>query len=140
MPWMLSYFEFFPQWRRYNANKVTNLLKDRRLKPSLVLLYAVLFLVSSCSDSFSNSAPLDEEKMVEVMSEIVVLEQYYQLKFGSPGVYKPALDTAADKVFKRLKVNRKDYEKSFDYYSMHPEQLKAIQEKVISALEEKVSK
>lgn len=80
---------------------------------------------------------MDEKKFIKVYEEVLVLENYYQTKFGVPSSYKNALENSCQKVFIKHKVSKQDFEKSFDYYAHRPEKLKSINEQVIASLNKK---
>ncbi|MFM7682187.1 MAG: DUF4296 domain-containing protein [Bacteroidota bacterium] len=104
-----------------------------------VLLFVFIFFLTNCSDGAfsSNEPPLEEEMFVEVYEEVLVLENYYQTKYGVPSAYKNALDGSCHKVFAKHQVSKKDFEKSFDYYAHRPEKLRSINEQVIARLNKK---
>jgi hypothetical protein len=103
------------------------------------LIFILLISLTSCSEELfsSENEPLDEKKFIEVYEEVLVLENYYQTKYGVPNAYKNALDKSCQKVFIKNKVSKQDFEKSFDYYAHHPEKLKSINEQVIARLNKK---
>jgi hypothetical protein len=96
-----------------------------------------LIMLFSCSSSNNSNELLDEEKMTEVLQEVMLLENYYQTKYGSPSVYKEALDSSVEVVFKRFDTNKKQFSKSFDFYAQDPEVFKRIQAKIIENLNSK---
>ncbi len=104
-----------------------------------ILFLALIFIFTNCSDSaFSSNHPhIEEDKFVEVYEEILVLENYYQTKYGVPNTYKAALDKSCQKVFIKHNVSKQDFEKTFDYYAHTPEKLKSINEQVIVRLNKK---
>jgi hypothetical protein len=65
-----------------------------------------LIMLFSCSSSSNSNELLDEEKMTEVLQEVMLLENYYQTKYGSPSVYKAALDSSVEVVFKKYQTNK----------------------------------
>lgn len=99
--------------------------------------FLIAFSLFSCSSSSNSNELLDEEKMTEVLQEVMLLENYYQTKFGSPSVYKEALDSSVEVVFKRFNTNKKQFSKSFDFYAQDPEVFKRIQAKIIENLNSK---
>ena len=101
----------------------------------LVVLLLTLGLFS-CSSNNPNGI-LDEEKMTEVLQEVILLENYYQSKYGSPSVYKAALDSSVEVVFKKHQTNKIQFSKSFDFYAQNPELFQKIQAKIIENLNSK---
>lgn len=107
---------------------------------SFLCFFVLILVVSACSSSGSNSTKevvLTEEQMVEITQEVLLLENYYQSKYGSPSVYKKALDSSVNVVFKKFSVTKKDYENSFDYYTENPDLYRELQMKIIESLNEK---
>ena len=101
----------------------------------LVVLLLTLGLFSCSSNNPKDI--LDEEKMTEVLQEVMLLENYYQSKYGSPSVYKAALDSSVEIVFKKHQTNKIQFSKSFDFYAQDPELFKKIQAKIIENLNSK---
>lgn len=101
----------------------------------LVALLLTLGLFSCSSNS--PKGILDEEKMTEVLQEVMLLENYYQSKYGSPSVYKAALDSSVEVVFKKHETNKLQFSKSFDFYAQNPELIKRIQSNIIEKLNSK---
>lgn len=100
----------------------------------------IALLLTLCLFSCSSNNPkgiLDEEKMTEVLQEVMLLENYYQSKYGSPSVYKAALDSSVEIVFKKHQTNKIQFSKSFDFYAQNPELFKKIQAKIIENLNSK---
>lgn len=102
------------------------------------VLVALLLTLSLVSCSSNNpKGILDEEKMTEVLQEVMLLENYYQSKYGSPSVYKAALDSSVEIVFKKHQTNKIQFSKSFDFYAQNPELFQKIQAKIIENLNSK---
>jgi hypothetical protein len=104
------------------------------------LFYISIFFLYGCYvDTFTseNSTTLEEEKFIEVYEDVLVLENYYQIKYGLPSVYKNALENSCKKIFEKHKIKKQDFEKSFDYYAHRPEQLKSINQQIIARLNKK---
>jgi hypothetical protein len=75
--------------------------------------------------------------MTEMLQEVMLLENYYQSKYGSPSVYKAALDSSVEVVFKKHQTNKIQFSKSFDFYAQNPELFQKIQAKIIENLNSK---
>jgi hypothetical protein len=99
--------------------------------------FLIAFSLFSCTSTNNSNELLDEEKMTEVLQEVMLLENYYQTKYGSPSVYKDALDSSVEVVFKRFNTNKNQFSKSFDFYAQDPEVIKRIQAKIIENLNSK---
>lgn len=101
----------------------------------LVALLLTLGLFS-CS-SKSPKGILDEEKMTVVLQEVMLLENYYQSKYGSPGVYKAALDSSVKVILRKHQTSKDQFSKSFDFYAQNPELFQKIQKRIIENLNSK---
>lgn len=93
-------------------------------------------ILTSC---YSKEKPdvLPEEKMLLLMEEIYLLENHYQMTFGSPSVYKSSLDSSYRIILKENSVTQKQYEESFSYYASQPEIMLNLQERLIENLNRK---
>lgn len=80
------------------------------------------------------SGLISPDKMSLVLEDVLLLESYYQSKYGVPGLYKDALDQSIDKVFKKHGVNRKQFKTSYTYYASHPEDFKSLNTSVMDRL------
>ena len=104
------------------------------------VLYGFFILILiSCSNEFlhSEKPTLKEDKFLKVYEEILIVENYYQMKYGDPETVENALNKSCQKIFNKHKIQRKDFEESFDYYAKQPQLLKSMNEKIISRLNKK---
>ena len=102
------------------------------------VLVALLLTLGLFSCSSNNSKDiLNEEKMTVVLQEVMLLENYYQSKYGSPSVFKSALDSSVEIVFKKHQTNKFQFSKSFDFYAQNPAVFQKIQLKIIESLNSK---
>ena len=99
----------------------------------------LIFLFVSCSEGFfySEEPILDEDKFLQVYEEVLIVENYYQMKYGDPETVENALNKSCQIIFNKHKIQRKDFEESFNYYAKHPQLLKSMNEKIISRLNKK---
>jgi hypothetical protein len=93
----------------------------------------MLLFLTGCQ-THSERQILPPDKMQLVLKDIMLLETFYQSKYGTPSVYGKSLKKATRKIFAKHQVTEKQYTISFDYYASHPMELKAIQEKIIEQL------
>jgi len=75
--------------------------------------------------------------MLLLMEEIYLIENHYQMTFGSPSVYKSTLDSSYQLILKENGVTQKQYEESFSYYARQPEIMLNLQERLIERLNRK---
>ncbi|MFM7637549.1 MAG: DUF4296 domain-containing protein [Crocinitomicaceae bacterium] len=99
------------------------------------LIFFVLILTSCYTTEKPDVLP--EEKMLLLMEEIYLIENHYQMTFGSPSVYKSTLDSSYQLILKEHGVTQKQYEESFSYYASHPEIMLNLQERLIERLNRK---
>lgn len=55
--------------------------------------------------------------MIDVMTEVYILEMYYQKKYATPSVYKPALEKSLKKLLSSHGLTLEEYNAGFTYYS-----------------------
>ena len=113
------------------VKKTDNIVVMKML--SLLLLTHIICSLFSCQNA-TNQKIIPPEKMESVLKDIMLLETYYQSKYGSPTVYGKSLKKATQKIFEKHQVTEKQYTSSFDYYASHPLELKAIQGGIIEQL------
>jgi hypothetical protein len=103
-------------------------------------LFLMLFLLAlwCCSPQGKSAAVIKKEKMVQIMTEVYLIEMHYQKSYGMPSMYKPRLDIALDAIFKKHQVTRKDYESSFSYYASNPKEFSELNELVIQRYNEEL--
>jgi hypothetical protein len=99
------------------------------------LIFFVLILTSCYTTEKPDVLP--EEKMLLLMEEIYLIENHYQMTFGSPSVYKSTLDSSYQLILKENGVTQKQYEESFSYYASQPEIMLNLQERLIERLNRK---
>lgn len=109
----------------------------------LLYLFFLIFFVFSCSQQPAPAKPnnfISQEEMSQIMEEVMLLEAYYQKKYGAPSVYKDPLALAADEVFKKHKITAKIYEDNFTYYAQQYEIFKEMNDVIIERLNKKIVK
>ena len=109
------------------------------------LLYFTLLIsfLFSCSNQPVPAKPnnfIPQEEMSKIMEEVMLLEAYYQKKYGAPSVYKDPLALAAEEVFKKHKISAKIYENNFTYYAQQYEIFKEMNDAIIERLNKKIVK
>lgn len=94
----------------------------------------ILFVFACCDENKTDNV-LDSSKMTEILQEIYLLENHYQMKYGAPSIYKPYLDSSCLEVLSKHGLSKEDFVRSFDYYSARPEEFMKIQKAIKSNLE-----
>ena len=108
----------------------------RRIK---LFLFSCLILLASCESRpiVNGQKVIEEEKMIVLLEKVTLLEHYFQAKYGTPSVYKAALDSSVMIELKKNGVTKKEYETSFEYYAKDQARYKKMQENIIERLNKK---
>jgi hypothetical protein len=109
----------------------------------LLYLFFLISFVFSCSQQPAPAKPnnfIPQEEMSQIMEEVMLLEAYYQKKYGAPSVYKDPLALAAKEIFKKHKISAKIYEDNFTYYAQQYEIFKEMNDAIIERLNKKIVK
>jgi len=97
----------------------------------LVLSIFCFFVLFACQSTSDKTQVIEEDKMIEIMADVYVLEMHYQKKYGAPVQYKKHLDRALKTLFASHGISRASYEKSFTFYASKHEQFIHMNEEVI---------
>ena len=95
------------------------------------IIIACLFLIASCA----KKAPLSQDKMAEVMTDVMMMESENAINYNS-GLLPDSLwekDYAA--IFNKHAVSRDEFKSAVSFYHDHPGQFSVIMEKVITRLQ-----
>lgn len=102
----------------------------------LSLLCLLLLGTTACKRDQHPDDMLDADAMVNVLTDLYLVEGYYaiesQYRFDTAS---PEVLGAVDAVLEKHHITRERMEKSFDYYSKHPDEYGPIQEKVAARIE-----
>lgn len=102
----------------------------------LVLPLLCLLLLGACNRNQRPNGVLDADAMANVLTNLYLVEGYYaaesQYRFDTAS---PEVLGAVDAVLEKHHVTREQMEKCFDYYSEHPDEYKAIQEKISTRID-----
>lgn len=99
-----------------------------------LILSSLLFCACHTSEK---PEVLPKEKMLVLMEEIYLIENHYQMTYGSPSVYKSSLDSSYLRILRENNVTRDQYEESFTYYAGQPEIMLDLQRQLIERLNKK---
>ena len=97
----------------------------------LALSIFCFFVLFACQSTRDKTQVIEEDKMIEIMADVYVLEMHYQKKYGAPMEYKKHLDRALKNLFASHGISRASYEKSFTHYASKHEQFIHMNEEVI---------
>lgn len=100
------------------------------------LFYCLLPLfLFGCDDEFKvPKVVLDQDKMIEVMTDVQIAESYIKLKFSLKGDTIRSTDSIYAAIYRKHQISAETYDTSFQFYTNHPEVLQEIYEKAINNL------
>ena len=105
------------------------------------IFFLALFVLTACNENGtlfkSEKAELSEEQFINIYEDVLLLENYYQTKYGLPNNYKEALEKSCSMSFRKHHVTKKAFEQTYDFYARNPRKLKTVQEKIINRLNKK---
>ena len=100
-----------------------------------ILLF--FFLLPSC-DVFSDKGEceriIEEDKMVEIMIDIYLLESYIQVESRSRSSMRDSVDYYYAGLFEKHDVSKETFDKAFECYSLDGEKVTYLQEEVLNSL------
>jgi hypothetical protein len=102
----------------------------------LTLICLLLLGATACQNDQRPDDVLDDKTMADFLTDLYLLEGYYSIE--SQYQYEtvsPEILDACDDILKKHNITRERVEKSFDYYSRHPEKNNAINQEVASRLD-----
>ena len=103
----------------------------------LPLVCLLLLAATSCRQQQHPADVLDAHTMADFLTDLYLVEGYYavesQYRFDAAS---PEILGACNDVLEKHHVTRERVEKSFDYYSQHPEEYEKIQREVAARIEQ----
>ena len=97
----------------------------------------ICFVLFSCSEQKKETMPVDvlsKQKMAEVMMDVHLLEAAMNINTYRFDPKIKGNSEATFDVFSKNKITKKTYDDSFNYYTLHPEQLTEIYQIVLENL------
>lgn len=109
---------------------------------SIILLVMILI---SCqrSEAVVEEKPqnfLDKNKMINILTELTVLESTYQMKYIQASRFSYLMQKDADSIFHVFKINGKIFEENMTYYNSNPGELAEIYADVKKKIEQRQAK
>jgi hypothetical protein len=105
-------------------------------KLAIPLLGLMLLATTACKHDQRPADVLDAAVMADFLTDLYLIEGQYavesQYRFDAAS---PEILGACSDLLEKHHITRERVEKSFDYYSQHPEEYKSIQTEVVSRLE-----
>jgi hypothetical protein len=77
---------------------------------------------------------LKKQELIPIIVDLQILEGHYQRKFSRIDLYRDALDSASQSIFKEYKVSQETFEKNLDYYGNYPDSLYDIYETALDTI------
>lgn len=107
-----------------------------------LLIIGIVSVLVSCKGSISGFYPepdnlLSKEEMVDILTELAIIESAYQMKYVQVTRYSKVLQQDADSIFRAFKADRHTFEESMTYYGYHQEELIEIYQYVKANLEQR---
>ena len=105
-------------------------------KLALPLFCLFLLAATACRHEQRPTDVLDAETMTNFLSDLYLVEGYYavesQYRFDAAS---PEVLSTCNSLLEKNHITRESVEKSFDYYSRHPEEYEAIMKEVSARIE-----
>ena len=98
----------------------------------------LLFFVS-CQEAAAPQV-LESHKMIDILTEIRILEGSYSAVVGKPDTLKPYMSKYYQLIFDQYQVSPDFYYQSYDYYMAHPEQMEWIEDSVINRISDRLNR
>ncbi len=124
----------------YKITKTYQSIKNLfRLKvPGLLMLVFIsLIVLSSCTFfSFKNKCEriIEKDKMVEIMTDIYLLEGYVQVRSRTVPEVRDSADYYYSALFKKHDITKETFDKAFDCYSLDRELMLSLNEEVLNSI------
>ncbi|MEN9640777.1 MAG: hypothetical protein RLZZ262_2646 [Bacteroidota bacterium] len=79
-------------------------------------------------------APLSLPQMIDVLTEVRILEGSYAAIVTKPDTLRPYMSTYYEQIFARHGIDHEKYYKAYDYYMSRPDVMEAIEDSVINRI------
>lgn len=100
------------------------------------ILVAALLLVAACRSEQRPADVLAPQAMAAVLADAYMLEGFYAVETEYRyDTMLPEVLAAYDDILTRHGTSREAVERSFEYYSSHPDQYRPIQDSVLAILQ-----
>ena len=83
---------------------------------------------------------LDKNKMINILTELTVLESTYQLKYIQASRFSYLMQKDADSLFQVFKTDSKTFDENMIYYNSNPGELAEMYAEVKKKLEQRKAK
>jgi hypothetical protein len=111
-------------------------MKSFGKKAAVATLLLLPLLFVSCNKDKRPADVMDEQQMVDFLSEAYLLEGFYAVESGYQyDALTPQMLRAYDSILAAQGLDRETVEKSFDYYVTHLDTYQVIQDSVLARIE-----
>lgn len=83
---------------------------------------------------------IPKNKMALILEELMVTEQYVQLKHPQPNDYQEVAKNSGEAILKKHGVHFRRFDSSMDYYASHQDEMKQIYNQVLENINKKLNK
>ena len=113
------------------------------MKKTCLVFFFLLFL--SCENTASNNSKkpdklISKEKMSLIITDLMLSESYFQIKYSVLPRYKEALLITADSIFSNHQISSTQFDESYTYYLNQKEDLLDIYKITLDSLNLKHSR
>jgi len=110
--------------------------KHIRNSLTALLLIVICFSINSCikKDEGKIDASISKEKMIDVMTEVYLMESFHtRTQSFRPGL-RDSLDFYYKALFERHHISSDEFNRNVKIYAGHPEVFKAMHEEILNRL------
>jgi len=109
------------------------------MKKTLLIL-SLIFLISCSKNPIHSKDILPRGEFIDIIIDIQTAQSLLNMKADSTiDIRNIKLKAYSEEILKKHKVSEKQYNKSVDYYSADPDELKKIMDEVVKKLNKDVS-
>jgi len=109
----------------------------------LSAVFFTLLLMVSCQGGIQRAAaPKDlikRDSMVIVLHDLVILESYVESRYPQVQSFHKIMTASGKQCLAGFKISPKRFERSFDYYAAHQDELQSIYSEVLENLNKEVN-
>lgn len=112
------------------------------MKTLSIIFLAIFFL--AC-ESQSNILPvpenlIPEEKFTLFLEDLMILEHQIQTDYPQINQFQKVIKKTSKKLFEKHKINKKNFEDSFEYYASDQVRMKSIYTKILDDMNRKLNR
>lgn len=107
-----------------------------------ITTFIVFLLFFSCSDQRQDQVPdsvVNKHDLIPVIVDLELLESHFQRQFSRVELYRDALDSSSQLIFREHKMTKAIFEESIAYYASDPDTLFSIYEAALDTINFRLS-